>query len=107
MQRRSGVCDFADAIVGCIRDVEIGIGVEGDADRETQLFLGGSEAIEVIARREVASCRGDDFGRGRYFSDLSVARISDVDISGCIYSEANRSVERGIGGRASIPDRIC
>ena len=97
----SGV-DFADAVVGAVRDVEIAGRIDGHGGRQVQLGAEGRSIVPSIPGCPVARDGGDDPGDRVDPANETVELIGKVEIAGCIDRDTVWTGQRGIQVSASV-----
>jgi hypothetical protein len=93
----AGGCDFADAIVDLVGDVEVAASVNSDRVRAVEL---GGGAGAVGEPGDAGPGEGGDDAGGCDFADGMVVGVGDVDVAGCIDGDPVRAVELGAGAGA-------
>ena len=96
-----------DAMVRCIGDVEVAIGVYGYTCGEIQLCVRGRARIATVAPiaedigRSPTGDGGDDAGLGIHSPDAVVVKIGDVEVAGCVQGDAFGG-QSGVCGRSPV-----
>jgi hypothetical protein len=93
---------LAHAGVGIVCDVEVAGAIERDARWLVQTSAGGGSAIAAERVFAVPGNGGDDVRGKTYLADPVVAGVSNVEVSGLVYGDAEGSEDFSAGGKATV-----